>query len=147
MLAKATDDDGVKLGEHVITGGLIIQILFFGVFILVAGIFHMRIARQPTSRSQTLSVPWQRHLVVLYAASALIMVRSIFRVAQYLMGVDSFLLGNELYLYVFDAALMFVAMVLFNYWHPSAVIAGRRRKDTEMEAGSGSEEYRLSTKG
>jgi hypothetical protein len=146
MLAKATDDDGIKLGEHVITGGLIIQILFFGVFMLVAGIFHLRIARHPTSRSQALSVPWQRLLGVLYAASALIMARSIFRVAQYLMGADGVLLNNELYLYIFDAALMFVAMLLFNIWHPGAVLAGRRRKEAEVEAGHCSEDYRLSSR-
>lgn len=70
----------------------------------------------------SLTVPWERHLLVLYVASALIMVRSVFRIAEYVMGWDGFLLNHEVFLYIFDAVLMFITMVLFNFWHPSEII-------------------------
>ncbi|KAH8781946.1 RTA1 like protein-domain-containing protein [Hyaloscypha finlandica] len=122
MLAKATSDSGVKLGQNVITGGLGIQVLFFGLFILVAGIFNYRLRAVPSLRSKQLSVPWQSYLFVLYGASLMIMIRSVFRIVEYVIGQDGYLLDHEVFLYVFDAALMFLTMVLFNVYHPSRII-------------------------
>lgn len=129
MLAKAKKQSDVDLGQHVIIGGLGIQVVFFGFFIVVAGIFHYRIARFPTNRSQSLSIPWERYLYILYIASLLIMVRSVFRIAEYVMGQDGILLKHEIYLYIFDATLMFLMMVLFNIWHPSKIIHKAKSDD------------------
>ena len=122
MLAKAKDNSGVKLGQNVITGGLGIQVLFFGLFIIVAGIFNYRLRAVPSLRTKQISVPWQSYLFVLYGASFLIMIRSVFRIVEYVMGQDGYLLDHEIFLYIFDAALMFLAMVLFNVYHPSRII-------------------------
>lgn len=62
-------------------------------------------------------------MMTLYGTSILIMVRSIFRVVEYLQGFDGFLLRHEAYLYVFDATLMFLVLVLLNLVHPSEVVA------------------------
>ena len=122
MLAKATSDSGVKLGQNIITGGLGIQVLFFGLFIAVAGIFNYRLRAVPSLRSKQLSVPWQSYLYVLYGASFLIMIRSVFRIVEYVMGTDGYLLDHEIFLYIFDAVLMLSTMVLFNVYHPSRII-------------------------
>jgi hypothetical protein len=95
LLAKAKTASDQKMGEHIITGGLGIQVLFFGFFMVVAGVFHCRIRRSPPSRTMNLTVPWERQLIVLYIASGLIMIRSVFRIAEYVMGNDGPLLGNE----------------------------------------------------
>jgi hypothetical protein len=123
MLVKAKDSDGVKLGQNIITAGLGIQVLFFGFFIIVSAIFHLRIRAAPSLVSQTVNVPWQQYLFILYAASFLIMVRSVFRIAEYVTGQDGALLTHEIYLYVFDAGLMFLAMMLFNIRHPRNIIS------------------------
>lgn len=68
-------------------------------------------------------MPWRKHLVTLYAASVLVMIRSIFRVVEYLQGFSGYLLSHEYYLYIFDALLMFCVMVMFNVVHPSEVVA------------------------
>lgn len=133
MLAKAKTREKVKMGENIIIGGLGIQILVFGFFIIVSAAFNMRIRKAPTAKSQSITVPWQQHLLVLYAASALIMVRSIFRVAEYVMGRDGILLQHEYYLYIFDAVLMFAAMVLFNIWHPSKIIERKKVGDFQEQ--------------
>jgi hypothetical protein len=122
MLAKATSNSGVKLGQNVITAGLGIQVFFFGLFILVAGIFNYRLHAMPSLRSKQLSVPWQSFLYVLYGVSFMIMIRSVFRIIEYVMGQDGYLLDHEIFLYIFDAALMFLTMVLFNIYHPSRII-------------------------
>lgn len=60
-------------------------------------------------------------MTALYIASIFIMVRSIFRVVEYLQGFDGYLLRHEAYLYFFDALLMFLVMVLLNVLHPSEI--------------------------
>ena len=122
MLANAKTEDTMTLGEHIILGGLLIQIVFFAFFMLVTYIFHRRITRVPTPTSLSIDTPWQRFLYVLYAASILIMVRSIFRVAEYADGYSGTLQSTEIYIYVFDASLMFLVALLFIMWHPSSVI-------------------------
>ncbi|TVY78580.1 Protein RTA1 [Lachnellula suecica] len=126
MLTQAKDNDGVKLGQNIIIGGLGIQVAVFGFFIIVSALFHIRIRRVPTQVSQSLHVPWEQFLFVLYAASCFIMIRSVFRIAEYVMGSDGALLKNEVYLYVFDAGLMTLTTFLFNLRHPSAIIPNRQ---------------------
>jgi hypothetical protein len=62
-------------------------------------------------------------MVILFTASLLVMVRSVFRVAEYLQSFDGYLLSHEVYLYIFDALLMFVMMVLFNWAHPAEILS------------------------
>jgi hypothetical protein len=133
MLAKAKTQSDVNLGQYIIMGGLGIQIFFFQIFIVTTGIFHYRILRFPSQRSQTLAVPWQRFLMVLYASSALILARSVFRIAEYGMGQDGVLLSHEYYLYIFDACFMFFSMVLFNIWHPSKIIGKTHMRTASNE--------------
>jgi hypothetical protein len=124
ILAKGSRDN-LKLGERLITIGLAIQFIFFGFFMVVSAAFHYRIALYPTVHCQTLIVPWKRSLHTLYIASTLIMARSVFRIVEYIQGSDGFLLKKEMYLYIFDASLMFLTMVVFNVFHPSKVISNR----------------------
>lgn len=128
MLAKASSHSDVKTGEGIITGGLVLQVLFFTFFLIVASIFHYRISLIPTSASLSSSVTWKKHLLILYIASVLILTRSLFRVIEYVMGSDGPLLQSEVYLYVFDGALMWLTMLLFALCHPSQIIKGRAKE-------------------
>ncbi|KAH6683481.1 RTA1 like protein-domain-containing protein [Plectosphaerella plurivora] len=129
ILASAKDKKGNDMGKLVIIIGLGIQLIFFGFFFVVTIAFHERIRRQPTQRSHDSSIPWRSTIFVLYAVSTLIMVRSIFRVIEYAMGKDGILMSNEVYIYVFDAVLIFICAAAFVIWHPSrAVSADRQRK-------------------
>ncbi|KAI8724381.1 hypothetical protein NCS52_00007000 [Fusarium sp. LHS14.1] len=122
MLAGAKSKSDSDRGQTIIIGGLAIQLLFFGGFMVVTVIFHLRIRRDPTDASLKIQSPWKRLLVVLYATSLLIMVRSVFRVIEYIMGEDGELMSKEIYLYIFDSTLMFFVAVSFNVFHPSAII-------------------------
>ena len=50
------------------------------------------------------------------------MVRSIFRVIEYIQGMDGYLVSKEIFLYIFDAALMLCVVVIFNVVHPSEIV-------------------------
>lgn len=64
-------------------------------------------------------VVWRKHIRALYFASILIMVRSVFRIAEYSQGNAGYLLSHEALLYCLDAVLMSGVMILFNAVCPS----------------------------
>ncbi|QPC80256.1 hypothetical protein HYE68_011008 [Fusarium pseudograminearum] len=114
--------EALDAGAKVIIVGLFVQLIFFGVFVIIAISFHRAILQNPTGRS-TSGLPWKKHMMVLYIGSLFIMVRSLFRAVEYIQGNSGFLLKHEIYLYIFDALLMFLVMVLFNWFHPSEITA------------------------
>lgn len=113
-----------SLAENVVVGGLVIQILFFGLFVVAAVVFHKRYARYctmaPGGRPMD-AFDWAGMLHMLYAASALILVRCLFRIVEYAMGADAYPLQNEWTLYIFDALLMAVTMGIYYWWYPSNI--------------------------
>lgn len=106
-----------NLGEKIIIAGLWVQIVVFGFFVVASVLFNVRLVRAPTISSERGDVAWRRHVGVLYAASGLILVRSIFRVVEYLQGNKGYLISHEIFLYVFDAILMAAVMLLFAVWY------------------------------
>ena len=112
--AQAHGGSKGKLGQDIILGGLFLQIVLFGFFVATAVVFHLRLRKTPTRRSydQGWDWDWQKMLLVLYAVSAVIMTRNIFRVVEYAMGGDAYLLSVEWPVYIFDAVLMTAVMVL-----------------------------------
>ncbi|CAN9353379.1 unnamed protein product [Alternaria alternata] len=115
--------EAVHTGEKIIIAGLVVQLLFFGFFIVTGVIFHARMVQQPTSKVYSQSLPWERQLYALYVASLLILVRCIFRLIEYAQGNDGYLISHEVFLYVFDAVLMFATMVWMAWVHPSEITA------------------------
>jgi len=113
----------LKIGQDVIIGGLFVQVIFFGCFLLVAVLFQTRIHKAPTLESVSELIPWRKHLFALYAASVLILIRSVVRVVEFIQGNGGYILGHEWFLYAFDAVLMLGVMVTFNVVHPSEVKA------------------------
>ncbi|KAL2838118.1 RTA-like protein [Aspergillus pseudoustus] len=122
----------VKIGEWVIVAGLCVQIVFFGAFVITSLIFHVKIIRSPTTASErfmskrgSLWPPrdWRGLLFACYSASVLILVRSVYRLVEFVQGNDGYVISHEVFLYVFDAAMMFSVMVVMNVFHPSFVLS------------------------
>lgn len=141
MLTQAKSADDVKLGENIIIGGLFIQIIFFGFFMIVALVFHRRISKLPTRGALMIVSPWKQLIYVLYLSSGLIMVRSVYRVAEYVLGSDGVLMSKEFYLYCLDALPMLLVAVSYNVFHPGRVInkssQDRRLSVTSLEVLNG----------
>ncbi|KAJ3535711.1 hypothetical protein NM208_g7026 [Fusarium decemcellulare] len=116
---SADSDIDPNLGSNIIVGGLIFQIVIFGFFIVTSLIFNMRFRKHAAGGAVVYDVPWQESLNMLYVTSLLIMIRNIFRVVEYAMGSDGYLLSVEWGVYVFDAALMTLTMSWFFWRYPS----------------------------
>ncbi|KAK1150027.1 hypothetical protein N8T08_003585 [Aspergillus melleus] len=117
IMVKGSQDTG----KGVVLGGLFVQIIFFGFFLISAIVFQRRIGSRPTPESVDVYIPWRKHLFALHASSVLILIRSIFRVAEYAGDTDGVLMSSEAFIYIFDGLLMFLVMLIFVVVHPSEV--------------------------
>lgn len=134
-------------GENITIGGLIIQVLFFGFFVVVSAIFHYRIHNHPTSKSQRERMQsktqgwkqrsWFTVLLALYVVSCFILIRSVYRIIEYKDGFKGYIMIHEVYAYIFDATLMFLAMVVMNVYHPAEILGNGKVVDTHERAESG----------
>jgi len=104
-------------GEKIILAGLFVQIVVFGFFVITSGLFHVKCLKNPTLAAREDAFPWKLDLNVLYTVSIIILVRSIFRVVEYLQGNGGYLISHEVFLYIFDAILMAIVMVVFLIWY------------------------------
>lgn len=98
--------------------------------------------RSPTEESQ-LSVAsgliprdWRGLLFALYTASVLILIRSIYRVIEFAQGNNGYVISHEVFLYVFDASMMFLVMIVMNVFHPSVILGPNDTVDTRESKSS-----------
>ena len=121
----------LNTGSNIIVGGLCLQLLYFGFFVIAAGVFHHRVKKTPTEASMqpfANGTTWQTHIKILYIASVLIFSRSLFRTVEYAMGNDGFLMRHEAFLYCFDSVLMTGVMVSYILFPPRGVTEQAKMK-------------------
>ncbi|KAJ7661730.1 RTA1 like protein-domain-containing protein [Mycena rosella] len=106
------------IGIHVYMGGIGLQQVFICGFIALVVRFHYKMLRTdgPTD--------WKRPLYVMYASLALITIRIIFRLIEFSSGVLSPITMHEAPFYCLEALPMFVALLLWNVFHPGQVLVG-----------------------
>ncbi|KAK0722617.1 RTA1 like protein-domain-containing protein [Lasiosphaeria miniovina] len=129
------------IGEKIIIVGLFVQICMFGFFLVTTVAFHLRFRQAKDDAARQTPIPWKRHLTVLYVVSAVIMVRSLFRVVEYLQGNKGFLISHEIFLYMFDAVLMATVMAIFFTFYVDDLgvsQTGKRGSGMEMLSSRGS---------
>ena len=128
-------------GSHIVLAGLLVQIVIFGFFLVVAVVFHRRYrGLQQMQKPISMRAPWQTTLLVLYLASGFILVRSVVRVAEFVEGFDGYIILHEIFLYLFDAVPMLAVSILYLIWYPSDLsVRISAAKDEETDTGSGIE--------
>ncbi|KAJ5354037.1 Protein RTM1 [Penicillium brevicompactum] len=143
----------MDVGTKVVIGGLAVQLLFFGFFVIVAAIFHWRVKKNElfvharshsyvsTAGSSTVEtkLTWESLMWGIYIACFLILVRSIFRVVEFVEGNDGFIMRTEYLLYIFDACLMALAGILLSVLFPGFLLRGDKleRSSIAQSASSG----------
>lgn len=109
LMAK---EDGRKIGTRLVIAGLIVQVVFFGFFIINELRFSVR-AYPVCPFFKQLTRKWLYFNWALLISSVLIMVRSIVRLIEFVEGFDGFIISHEVFIFVFDALPMFLVIVLF----------------------------------
>lgn len=116
------DLDSFNTGKNIVIAGLIIQIIIFGFFVVVTGLFHIRINKLPTGASVDSRLSWRKHMYAMYFCSAIILIRNLIRVVEYAQGNDGYIITHEWMLYIFDAVFMFSVTVVYLVLHPSKLL-------------------------
>lgn len=123
--AGAKTKNKSDLGSNLAIGGLVVQIIFFSMFIILSGVCHARTAKHYDS-VQPKCPPVLRMrpalYYVLYASSLLILIRSIYRVIEYAQGYEGYLMNHEVYLYCLDALLMFILTAITYFFNPGETV-------------------------
>jgi len=122
-----------QVGDTLTKASLVLQLLVMAVVFPLAGIFH-RCCRAGGIRAARVARPMQ----VLYASMLLLLARTLFRTVELFAGSPWMNRGDdpltlrpaaryEWYFYVFDAAPVLIATVLWNIWHPGRFLPLDRR--------------------
>ncbi|RDW60670.1 hypothetical protein BP6252_12053 [Coleophoma cylindrospora] len=130
-LRLTSDPQWIRLGNRLVMMGLGEQIIFLVIFGYVAGTLHYRLARNPPARLThkanprlaDVPIPFKKHLMVLYLAAILIIIRSAIRLLENMQGSAGLIHRHEYFLYLFDAAFMVMVMAMFHFVHPSQMEA------------------------
>jgi hypothetical protein len=129
VLPASGQPSSIELSKKILLGGLIAQVVALGFFILTCWHAHSRIKRNPTdSILSNPSISWQNHFRALELVTLILIVRSVVRTIEYLQGADGFVASHELFIYLFDAFLMWLIMVAFLILHPGRLIRDARRQ-------------------
>ncbi|RAK84194.1 RTA1 domain protein [Aspergillus costaricaensis CBS 115574] len=130
------DEHLMKTGIKAVLAGLIFSLVIFLLFVWVAIVFHLRLSREPTwvvNENPWLMGGWKRYMWALYVACGALMLRNLVRTVQFGANETSPLNTQEVYIYVFDAALMFVSMAVLAVYHPGTMIKRARRTKEAAE--------------
>ena len=130
----------VKIGNGIISSGIALHCLVFVGFMYCSICFHRRFRAHLATTGDTTNIPWEPVLKMLFGTSVIILVRNIFRLAEYVMGKDGYLLANEWPVYVFDGVLMLIVMVVFFIWYPSQLQRGSTESMIELTSDEGDSE-------
>lgn len=108
-----------KIGKALVILGLVVQIVWFGLFMATSVTFHRRVANDLTLKASSADIPWLKMMRLMYAISLMIMARSIFRLVEYAEGMEGYSMTHEWTLYVFDSVPMAISSVLMVVFFPS----------------------------
>ncbi|RDW56354.1 hypothetical protein BP5796_13229 [Coleophoma crateriformis] len=153
----------IAIGNKVILGGLVFQLVAFAFFLLMAWRISVGFAKRQENfgDGRHLQSGWRKYFWALYTVSVLFIVRNLVRAVEYAQQASSggfsfatrtadgtlhyltkhtaTLGDNEIYLYIFDATMMFLVALTFLLVHPARLIKRARTAKGEkllsMETG------------
>jgi RTA1 like protein len=137
FMAKSSDN-AHNTGSLIIVGGLVVQLLFFGMFFVALIFFdircrHQSLSNPPVSYNGNTGIHWYKVVIALYVASTLISIRCVFRTTEFASGFDGYLQSHEAFFYVFDALPMVVTMAVFNIVVPGWALKGDRKEFDNLQ--------------
>ncbi|OAL52709.1 RTA1-domain-containing protein [Pyrenochaeta sp. DS3sAY3a] len=130
ILSGADTKKSQDLGKGVILAGLCLQMVIFAFFLVVAAIWHIRMNKNGNKAGDQ-RFDWSKFLKMLYIVSIIITIRNLFRVIEYAMGEEGYLLANEWPIYVFDAALMAIVLSICCFWYVGDVTKQFSHEDSD----------------
>lgn len=105
-----------KVPNDILLAGLAFQTFAFTIFLVLLGMFTLTLRRDPESRSTwTKKAPF---FFALGSTSALVFLRTIFRLAETSQGVFGYLSSHEVFFAVLEFTPVVIAVWIMVVWHP-----------------------------
>lgn len=118
----------MSIGKKVVLAGLIFSLVIFALFIWISFNFQRKLQKQPTPIvAQNPELKWRKYMVALYIACVALMLRNLVRTIQFASSRTSTINTKEAFIYVFDAFLMFLTLLVLLFYHPGLIIKRTRR--------------------
>ncbi|KAI1743191.1 RTA1-domain-containing protein [Xylaria scruposa] len=137
VLPASGDPSAIELSKKLVLGGLLAQVAALTIFIIIAQFTQNRIKQMSTPaillNDDTL-VHWKNHFRAIQLVTLLIIVRSIVRTVEYVQGPEGFVISHEVFIYVFDAAPMWLVMAIYTVLHPGRLVRDARRQKNMIGA-------------
>ncbi|GKU13742.1 unnamed protein product [Fusarium langsethiae] len=129
IIPASGDADAIVKGRIILIAGLVVQLCALSVFIITSAYLYIRIRSETGPFLDSTFVRWRRYFRTIEAVTGIMIVRSIVRAVEYLQGQDGFVISHEVFIYLFDASLMFLVMLFFLIVHPGRLV---KHKDWNM---------------
>ncbi|PGH26697.1 hypothetical protein AJ80_01643 [Polytolypa hystricis UAMH7299] len=115
-VAASGDWEGTskEIGTNILIAGLALQLLTFSVFMTIVIIFHRRANRLGTGVDDGV----RQLLKGIYIAGVFILLRCIYRLIEFALGIDGYPFRSEWMLYVLEASPMLFALGALAFYHP-----------------------------
>ncbi|KFY76908.1 hypothetical protein V499_03599 [Pseudogymnoascus sp. VKM F-103] len=130
LTSTANDDVGRQQGINIMLGGLSFQVATIAIFgfLFLEFLWRTHASHKVSNDFQNASLAqskkWTAYLWSLGSATLLILIRSIYRVAEMAGGYDGKLMKDENTFLVFEGILIVIAVMLLLVFHPGAVMDG-----------------------
>lgn len=129
IIPASGEPDAITKGRTILIAGLIVQLCALSIFILTSLYLYIRIRQETGPFLDSSLVRWRRYFRTIEAVTIVMIIRSIVRAVEYLQGQGGFVISHEVFIYLFDASLMFLVMLLFLIVHPGRLVkSGTRMK-------------------
>ncbi|KAJ5606440.1 hypothetical protein N7510_009221 [Penicillium lagena] len=118
----------MNVGKKVVLAGLIFSLVIFALFIWISFKFQRKLQNQPTPVvAQNPELKWRKYMSALYIACFALMLRNLVRTIQFASPRTSTINTKEAFIYVFDAFLMLLTLLVLLFHHPGLLIKRMRR--------------------
>ena len=125
-LQATNDAQVIDIGEKVVLGGLIFQLIALAAFLIIVLKMRSKLRRENAGH---LSTACKLYFSGICIATVAIWMRSLVRAIEYAQPVDGTIISNEWFLYVFDAVPMFLILVLLLAPHAGWLIRREAHRD------------------
>ncbi|KAF2491019.1 RTA1 like protein [Lophium mytilinum] len=128
--------NSAKVGTDVLIAGLSTQVGTFVWFLAIVWRFSV-LTKRGGLVVDGAPEGWLKVLWAIYASSALILVRCVYRVIEFALGIDGYPFTHEWVFYVFESLPMLPAISVFCVYHPARYLgkAGWLQKQVSEEPG------------
>ncbi|KAF5563650.1 7-aminocholesterol resistance [Fusarium napiforme] len=122
IIPASGEPDAITKGRTILIAGLIVQLCALSIFILTSLYLYIRTRQETGPFLDSSLVRWRRYFRTIEAVTVIMIIRSIVRVVEYLQGQGGFVISHEVFIYLFDALLMFLVMLLLLIVHPGRLV-------------------------